>query len=78
MIWSLADSNVGVSYNNAECSNSATCQPTTSSFNAFFQSLFGAVYQEINPCCGLFDEADYYSLDGGPCLPCKSFSQVTT
>ena len=78
MMWFLADSNVGVSYNSAVCSNSVTCQPTTSSFSSFLQSFFGAVFTEINPCCGVFDEADYYSLDGGSCLPCKSFSQVTT
>ena len=78
MLWFLADSNVGMSYNNAVCSNSTTCQPTTSSHDAFLLSLFSPVYQEINPCCGLSDEADYYSLDGGPCQPCKSFSQVTT
>ena len=75
-MWFFVDSNVGVIYNNARCSDSPTCQTTRSSFSSFLQGIFNPVHAEINPCCGYSDDADYYSLDGGPCLPCKSFSQI--
>ena len=55
----------------ADCSNSPTCQDLTSQKNSGDFTIFGPVFGNINPCCGLFDEASYYSLDSGPCLPCK-------
>ena len=62
---------MGVSYNEATCSSNPTCTDITSTHNSGLISIFGEVFTMINPCCGLFDEASYYSLDGGSCLPCE-------
>ena len=58
------------SYNEATCSSNPTCTDITSIQTPSF-SFFDNVFAMINPCCGLFDEASYYSLDGGSCLPCE-------
>lgn len=66
---------MGVSYGIALCSGSSTCESGTQQ-ESFLHSVFNPAHGEINPCCGLFDNTPYYSLDGGSCLPCELLSQV--
>lgn len=68
----FADSNAITTFNNALCSTESTCA-TGSDFGLDFVQFFGPpeIYTNVNPCCGIIDHANYYSLDGGQCLPCE-------
>ena len=71
-VWFVTDSNIAATYTNAACSSDAICQSTRSpELDPFILSFINPVLVGINPCCGLLDTSEYYSLDNGPCLPCE-------